>query len=119
MRAFVIGIQSSKSVVSIFRAFEPIWGTHVRVKYCEEAAHKAPDACLLLDGGASTGTLPPKAGVMLARDCEAVWAEELHERIRSREAARWANDLPDDRSERRVVHDIWFIIHRFCVAANR
>ncbi len=65
--------------MSIFRAFEPVRGKDVRVDNCEEAAHKAPDACLLLDGGASTGTLPPKAGVMLARDCEAVWAEELQE----------------------------------------
>lgn len=54
---------------------------------------------------------------MLARDCEAEWAEELHERMRSKTAAARARVIPDDRPQRRVVHNVRFVVHSFRITA--
>ena len=65
-------------------------------------------------GGASVGTLPPAAGVMLERGCcDALWADELRgggsEGVRSNV---WYSRSPDDGAEGCVVHHVWLVIHR-------
>ena len=74
----VLRCQSSKSVESSLSGFDPAM-QHVSQNE-ETVAHTQhpPAANLLLDGGASVGTLPPDAGVMLVRGCcEELIAEEL------------------------------------------
>jgi hypothetical protein len=73
---------------------------------------------LLPVGGASVGTLPPAAGVMLERGCcDALWADELRgggsEDVRSNV---WYSRSPDDGAEGDIVHDVGFIVHGLRIA---